>query len=255
MLEGRALSFSYGSRAAVRDVGITVEAGKLTCLIGPNGSGKSTLLSLLGGLLKPGAGAVSLDGKPLSLFSGRALARRISFVPQSAATAFDFTVRELVLMGRSPCLRRFERPGRADEEAARRAIERMGLTALTDRPAAALSGGEWQRVLTARALCQNTPVMLLDEPTASLDIAYQLAVLKLLKELALEGRAVAVVLHTLPLALHYADTLYLLHGGRMAASGRPEEVLTQENLLSVYGIHGKIVGLPDGTREFVPEYP
>ncbi len=158
-------------------------------------------------------------------------------------------------MGRSPYLKPLERPKQADEQAAERAIDRMGLSALSDRPATELSGGEWQRVLIARALCQDTPVLLLDEPTASLDIAYQLSVLKLLKELSQEGRAVALVLHTLPLALHYADTLYLMHGGRPAASGTPQSVLTEDNLLSVYDIHGKIVDLPSGMQEFIPEYP
>ncbi len=255
MLEGKGLSFAYGGQSAVRDADITVQAGKLTCLIGPNGSGKSTLLSLLGGLLKPKSGCITLNGKPLSLFSRRELAQSLAFVPQSAQTAFDFTVREIVLMGRSPYLKPLERPNRADEQAAERALDRMGLSALSDRPATDLSGGEWQRVLIARALCQDTPVLLLDEPTASLDIAYQLSVLKLLRELSLEGRAVALVLHTLPLALHYADTLYLMHKGRLIASGTPQNVLTEDNLLSVYGIHGNIVDLPNGMQEFVPKYP
>ncbi|HUM61036.1 MAG TPA: ABC transporter ATP-binding protein, partial [Clostridia bacterium] len=229
MLECRNLSFSYGEKPVLQNISLAFEDGRVSCLIGPNGSGKSTLLSLLSGLRKPDAGQVLLDKKPVCEYGRKERARRISYVQQSAPTDFDFTVADVVMMGRYPYLPPLGGIGTRDKECADKAMEKMGLLALAARPATALSGGEWQRVMIARAICQDTKTILLDEPVASLDLSYQLETLKYVRELAGEGRCVVVVLHALALALHYSDELFLIKDGALFAAGAPEKVLSAPN--------------------------
>ena len=254
MLECRKLNFSYGEKPVLRNISLAFDDGGVSCLIGPNGSGKSTLLSLLSGLRTPDEGQVLLDNKPVCEYGRKERARRISYVQQSAPTDFDFTVADVVMMGRYPYLPPFGSMGTKDKECADKAMEKMGLLDLATRPATALSGGEWQRVMIARAICQDTKTILLDEPVASLDLSYQLETLKYVRELAGEGRCVVIVLHALALALHYADELFLIRDGELFASGVPETVLSTENIMAVYGAKAGVERLEDGRLEFVPRY-
>jgi iron complex transport system ATP-binding protein len=228
--------FAVGDRWLVRGATLTVGAGQLVALVGPNGSGKSTLLRLLGGLWTPSAGAVTLDGAPLIRLPRRAVARAVTLVPQDTHIAFPFSVREIVAMGRHAHLGRFEREGPADHEAIARALARADVAALADRDATALSGGERQRVLIARSLATEARHLLLDEPTASLDVAHALDVLALCRRLADDGHAVAVALHDLNLARRFATDAVLLRGGEVAAAGPAAQVLTPAAVGEVFDV-------------------
>lgn len=233
--------FSYGDRLAIRDASCAFEQGRVTGLIGPNGSGKTTLVQIASGELRPSAGAVLFGGRPVRELSAKRRAQRIAVVPQRANLEFDFTVLDMVLMGRQPHLARFEREGERDLQLAHAAMEALGIAHLQARNARALSGGEWQRVLIARALCQDTDVLLLDEPVSSLDIRHQMEVLAVIRNLARDrGVTVAVVLHDLNLAAHYCDSLVLMDGGAPASLGSAAEVLTSDAMRKVYGIEARI---------------
>ena len=209
------------TRAGVHGVTLQVAAGRLIGIIGPNGSGKTTLLRLLGGLARPSSGRVLLDGRDLRSVSRRGLARRISVVPQETRLAFDFTVQEIVLMGRFPHLGPFEMEGRDDVEIAREALRSTGTLDLAGRPFATLSGGEKQRAIIAGALAQAADLMLLDEPTAALDPGYQLEIAALLRGLNAErGVTMAVATHDLNLAAGLCTSLVLLREGRVSFQGR-----------------------------------
>jgi iron complex transport system ATP-binding protein len=205
-------------------------------LIGPNGSGKSTLLRLLAGVWAPSEGTVTLDGAPLPRRRRRELARAVTLVPQDTHVAFAFSVREIVAMGRHAHLGRFDREGAADREAIARAMARADVAALADRDATALSGGERQRVLIARSLATEARHLLLDEPTASLDVAHALDVLALCRRLADEGHAVAVALHDLNLARRFATDAVLLRGGAVVAAGPAADVLTPAAVGEVFDV-------------------
>jgi len=227
---------SISGRWLVRDASISVEPGRLLALLGPNGSGKSTLLRLLAGVWAPSAGTVTLDGAPLAHVPRRALARAVALVPQDTHIAFAFSVREIVAMGRHAHLGRFERERAADREAIAQAMARADVTAVADRDATALSGGERQRVLIARSLATEARHLLLDEPTASLDVAHALDVLALCRRLADDGHAVAVALHDLNLARRFATDAVLLRDGAVVASGPVDRVLTPALVGDVFGV-------------------
>jgi iron complex transport system ATP-binding protein len=237
-LEARGLTFRYHDavQPAVRDLDVAVPAGCFYAVLGPNGSGKSTLTRLLLGVLPPGGGEVRYAGRTVSAWERRALARRVGVVAQGEEAAFPMTVRELVAMGRYPHLGPWRREGAADRAAVERALERCEVGALAERQLGRLSGGERQRARLARALAQEPETLVLDEPTASLDVAHEMAIFELLAGLARNGGAtVLVVTHNLNLAARYADRLLLLDGGAMAAEGVPEVVLTKETVERVYG--------------------
>lgn len=230
-----------GDVHALRDVTVDVPRGSLRGLIGPNGCGKSTLLKVLAGVLDPTAGQVTLDGRDLRTLPRRAVARRIALVPQETHPAFDYTVMEMVLMGRHPHLGLFALEGPADFAIARDALEATGARHLASRQYMTLSGGEKQRVLIAAALAQAPDILLLDEPTASLDLGYQLEVAALLSRLNRE-RGVTIVLatHDLNLAATLCGTLTLLLGGRVLAEGRTSEVLTPDAVEQLYGVDADV---------------
>jgi iron complex transport system ATP-binding protein len=235
-LVARDVEFAYGSVPALRGLSLTLEPGAFVGVVGPNGSGKSTLVRLLAGYLRPRCGAVLLGGRALSRLSDRERARRIAVVQQDTPATFDFTALEVVLMGRSPHLPAFGVEGVRDRAIAHQAMQRTDTVAFAARPLGALSGGERQRVLLARALAQETPILLLDEPTAHLDLNFQIEALQLLRELHAErGATVLAVLHDLNLAALYCDHLVLLDKGRLAVEGPPAEVLTADRLAEVYG--------------------
>jgi iron complex transport system ATP-binding protein len=243
-LEG--VTVTLGGRQVVREVSADVEAGEWVALIGPNGAGKTSLLRAVAGLL-PCDGTVSLDGVSLDGLGRRERAKRLALVPQEPRTPPWLTVAEYVLMGRTPYLRPLAREGEADREAAARALTRLDLDELAERTLGTLSGGERQRVVVARALAQEAPIVLLDEPTASLDIGHQQQALDLLDALrASEGLTLVAAMHDLTLAAQYADRVLLLDAGRVVADGAPAEVLTEEALARHYGARVRVVALDDG---------
>ncbi len=232
-LDVRGVAVDLSGRRIVRDVALEVAPGEVVGLIGPNGSGKSTLLRAVYRMLRPAAGLVALGGDDVWRLSARESARRTAVVVQEAPGEFEFTVGEVVLMGRTPHKGRLQGDTRADEEIARGALARVGMAAFAGRAFNTLSGGEKQRALIARALAQEPRLLVLDEPTNHLDIRFQLEVLELVRGL---GVTILVTLHDLNLAASYCDRLYLLCEGRIEAAGRPEEVLTPALVGAVFGV-------------------
>ncbi len=233
-LEARGLRFSYGRQAVIDDVSLSCAPGELVGVIGPNGSGKSTLLRLLSGVLRPAAGEVLAYGRRLGSYSLRELAQTIAVVPQETAIEFPFSVTEVVLMGRSPHLGGFAFEDDRDLQAACDAMQRTGVLDLARRPIHELSGGERQRVILARALAQQTSILLLDEPAAFLDIRHEVEIYDLLQDLQREGKSIISVLHDLNLAALYCDRVALLNRGRLVRIGPPSEVITYAALTEVY---------------------
>ena len=234
-------SFGYGGAFALKDVSVTVAAGSLTGLLGPNGSGKTTLLKLFCGVLQPQGGRVLLGNRPLPSLSRRELARHVAIVPQETHPAFEYSALEMVLMGRHPHLGAFELEGPADHEIAFAALEATGTTSLASRSYMTLSGGEKQRVIIASALAQQTELLLLDEPTASLDLGYQLEVASLLGRLNRE-RGVTMVLatHDLNLAASLCDRLVIMRDGCVLAEGETRTVLTGETVRRLYDVDADV---------------
>jgi iron complex transport system ATP-binding protein len=224
------VDFRYGEKPVLQQVSLGLPRGHFLGLVGPNGSGKTTLLRLAAGLLKPLSGRVMLAGRSLEEMGRAQIARQLALLPQSANLPPSFTVWELVLMGRTPYVGFLGRETPADIAAVERAIAMARCEQLADRRAEELSGGERQRVLLARALAQEPEVLLLDEPTAHLDLQHQIGVLELVSEMAREGLAVLAVFHDLNLAACYCDRLAMLSEGRLIAEGAPEKVLTRELL-------------------------
>jgi len=222
---------------ALRDVSVSIAPGSLTGLLGPNGCGKTTLLKLLSGVLKPDLGSVQLGQRELRLLSPRAIAQQIAVVPQETHPAFDFTVLEMVLMGRHPHLGAFQLEGPGDLAISGEALAATGTAHLSARAYMTLSGGEKQRVVIASALAQKPKVLLLDEPTASLDLGYQLEIATLLRQLNQE-RGVTMVLatHDLNLAAALCDTLVMVREGRVLMQGPTRDVLTSATVQQLYGV-------------------
>jgi iron complex transport system ATP-binding protein len=235
-LEAREITAGYDRSKDVLDaVSVAVETGQFVGLLGPNGSGKSTLLRVLTRVLPPRLGKVWLDGKEVERWTTLEIARRVAFVPQQESAAFDFTVREIVLMGRYPHRARFRGETAEDYALVAQALEETDALHLQDRPVTELSGGEHRRVLLARALAQQTPLLLLDEPTAHLDVTHQVALLSKVQTLCHEeGKGALAALHDLNQAAEFCDRLVLLCRGKVVAEGTPEEVLTPDNLRRAY---------------------
>jgi iron complex transport system ATP-binding protein len=239
MLKASDLAFAYDHQRARRPVldgvSMDVERGDVIGLLGPNGSGKTTLLRLLAGILRPAAGNISLDGTSIAGRGRRDLARRIAVVPQETHSTFDFTVLDIVLMGRYAHLAPFELEGPSDVTIARQALTATGTAHLESRLFSTLSGGERQRVVIAGALAQTSDVLLLDEPTASLDLGYQFEIAALLKRLNVERRTTMVVsTHDLNFAASLCTRLVLLLNGQVVAQGPTSEVLTAANIRAVF---------------------
>ena len=234
-------SVAYDGTRAVADVSAEVAAGSWVALIGPNGAGKSSLLRAVAGLV-PHAGTIRLDGVPISSLRRRRLARLVAYLPQRPAVPDSMTVADYVLLGRTPYISYFGTEGRRDLEVSTAILNRLELSPLSDRSLGSLSGGELQRALLGRALAQEAPVLLLDEPTTALDIGHQQQVLELLDELRTERRlTVLSAMHDLTLAGQFADRLVLLGGGRVVADGPPEEVLTPNLIGRHYGADVRVV--------------
>lgn len=254
-LRAEAVDFAYGDRKVLSGVTANFEPGRMSGIIGPNGSGKSTLIKLLSGEFTPAAGRVLIGGAPIGTIKLGALTRMISVVPQSLSLDFDFTVMDVVLMGRMPYIGRLGSESEEDIAIAERAMRDMGVYHLADRPVPAISGGEWQRVIVARALCQQTGIMLLDEPVSNLDIAHQLDVLRKVRALVSEKSRTAVcVLHDLNLASHFCDDLVLMREGKVFACGSPAQVLTESAVREVYGVRVSISTDEQGRPTVTPDY-
>src|SRR5512142_2728202 len=256
MLKIEHMTVTYGARRVLRDVSLEVPRGQVTALIGPNGSGKSTLIRAVSGVIPVQGGSVTVDGRALSELSTMERARYLAVVPQARNMPPAFSVYETILLGRTPYLGWLGRAGEHDHERVRYALERTQLAPLAERMVGELSGGEQQRVLLGRALAQDTPVLLLDEPTTHLDLQHREGLVHLVRELAVSRElAVLMVLHDLNLASLYADRVSLLVDGEIQATGTPAVVLTEERLSQVYHVpvhiiphpqYGNPLILPDG---------
>ncbi len=240
-----------GTRSVLRGADLELSQGELVGLIGANGAGKTTLLRVGTRVLRADAGRVHVGGVAIEQLSRRALARALAIVPQDTQIPFPFRVGELVLMGRSPHLGLLGFEGRADVDRARDAMERVGISELADRTVFDLSGGERQLVMVARALTQDPSVLLMDEPTAFLDLRHRIDVLRVVRDFVSRGRSAIVVSHDLNLAARYCDRIALLTAGRVRALGPPAEVLTAALLEEAYGIEVHVATAPDGAPVIV----
>jgi len=230
------ISCSYGNLPILKNLSFSVQKGDFFIVIGPNGSGKTTLMKVISGILKPQKGNLEILGRPLRGYARKALAKTVAFVPQMVSADFPFTVIEVILMGRSPHLGILGLEQEIDLEIAKQAIAFTGVEHLANRKMDQLSGGELQRVFLARAICQEPQIMLLDEPTASLDLAHQGKIMDLMEKLKKEkGVTIVMVSHDVNLAAMYADRLLLLKEGKIVSCGLPGEVLTYQTLEEAYG--------------------
>jgi iron complex transport system ATP-binding protein len=235
-VEIRDLVFSYGENKVLDSISLAVERGEMVGILGPNGSGKTTLLKIVSAVLR-GEGEIKLAGKAIQSYHRRELSRLFAVVPQESAIAFPYTVAEIVLMARATFHSPLAFEGEADLKVARKSMEQTDTWLLADRYLHELSGGEKQRVMIARALAQEPQLILLDEPSAFLDLKHQVQILDLLRELNREqGLTIIAALHDLNLAGHYFNRLVMLEGGKIYLDGTPASVLTEQTIFDVYGI-------------------
>lgn len=253
-LQAAALTLRYEQRTVSSDLSLDIPDGAFTVIVGPNACGKSTLLRALSRLLAPTAGQVLLDQRPISERPARELARQLGLLPQSATAPDGITVADLVARGRYPHQSFLRQWSRADEQAVNEAMAATGVTELAERSLHELSGGQRQRVWIAMVLAQQTPILLLDEPTTWLDIAHQIELLELLADLNRQGRTIVAVLHDLNQACRYATHLVAMKDGAIVASGAPAEVFTEDLVQRVFGLASVIIDDPvTGTPLLVPK--
>ena len=236
----QSLSYRVDAQELLDSVDLGVDSGRMVGLIGPNGAGKSTLLRAISGILRCQDGSISLEGRDLLLLTAKEVAKGLALVPQIAPYTHGFTAMELVLMGRYPHLSRFQVEGKADNQIA---LDAMGMTEtdrFANRTLDTLSGGERQRVFVARALAQQPRILLLDEPTSNLDVLHQLMVLDLVRQLVDDGLTAVAAFHDLSMAARYCDKLVVLSGGRVVASGSPEDVLKPSLIESVFKVRAAV---------------
>ncbi|ETW93249.1 MAG: hypothetical protein ETSY1_40045 [Candidatus Entotheonella factor] len=244
-LDVQDLAFTYRDQPVFEHVSFDLQPGEVVGLVGPNGSGKSTLLRLLLGVLPANRGRILLDGAPICHLSRKAIARHAAFVPQDTAIDAAFTARDIVAMGRHPYLGRFQSETPDDHAAIAWALTATSTQALSTRLVRELSGGERQRVMLARALAQQAPLLLLDEPTANLDIAHQLDMLSQVHAVVKDDRCALIAMHDFNLAARFCDRMLMLANGRLVAQGKPEAVITEEHLATYFHIRAKVRWEPD----------
>ena len=254
-IEVKNLSFSYGDRPVLQDISFSVGKGEFLSILGPNGVGKSTLFRCVLGLLSGYTGTVCVDGVDARTFSIREAARHIAYIPQSSRSVFNYSVFDIILMGRTSGLHPFRSPGKKDKELCHWALEKVGIPHLRDRCFHRLSGGEQQLVLIARALVQKAPILMLDEPTANLDFGNQLLVLEQAKSLAREGYTVIQTTHHPEQSYMYSDRILAIQNGRVLTEGMPKAVLTEETIRALYGVDVQVVSLyHDSARICIPAH-
>lgn len=254
LLDIENLSLSLDKKRILSGISLSITSGSFTCITGPNGSGKTTLMKGIAGLLTPESGRILLEGNDTRSLGAKKIARKVAYVPQDTVIDFEFRAIDIVMMGRSPHIGRFSTESRRDCEIARESMELTGTWELRDKSIKGMSGGERQRVMVARALAQEPKLLLLDEPTSSLDIHHQIELLDVLKELSKSrGMAIAAAIHDLNLAVQYGDKALLLDKGSMYAWGEPESVLSRENVSKVYGVDIYIIENPlTGKPHIIP---
>jgi iron complex transport system ATP-binding protein len=255
MFEIKSLTVTYNGHEILKDISLTIAPGEIFALVGPNGAGKSTLIKTISGVLTPKSGSIHIDNVDIATLSSIQRARHLAVVPQARELPRAYTVFDTVLLGRTPYLGWLGQAGEKDHALIQLALDRTQTSSLATRRINQLSGGEQQRVLLARALAQDTPIMLLDEPTTHLDLEHQTNLLNLVCQLATEqDLTVLMVLHDLNLAALYADQVAVLVAGRIQAQGTPEEVLTPQTLTSVYNVPVNVISHPEyGTPLVLPE--
>jgi iron complex transport system ATP-binding protein len=244
-IEAKGLDFYYNSTKVIHNISMLLRQGEFLGIIGPNGAGKSTLLRLLCGILQPGKGEIALFGTAMSSQAHKTIARQVAFVPQETHFTLNFTVEDIVRMGRYPYKRPFQREDQEDRETVEYALEAAEVAGLATRTINSLSSGERQLVVIARALAQAPKVMLLDEPTSHLDLHHQHTIMELLKKLNNRGISITVVHHDLNLASLYCKNLILLHQGKIHAAGTPVDLITKDTMKDVYGTDVTILRHPE----------
>jgi len=254
VLEVSDLSAGYGEKIVLRDISFTLKKGELVCLIGPNGSGKTTLIRAIGGFADVLHGEILLNGGSLLKMSLRERAKKIAVVPQNTYLEFPYRAYDVVMMGRMPYISRFRGETRDDADAVREAMEMTGTYELRERRIGELSGGERQRVIIARALAQKPEILLMDEPTAHLDINYQIEIFSLMKKLT-NSAGILCSIHDVNLAAEFADRILMMYQGRIVAEGSPEDVITEENIRRVFRIEMRVSRNPFTGRIYVSRVP
>ena len=252
-IEVKDLSFSYGDHAVLHNISFSVGKGEFLSILGPNGVGKSTLFRCVLGLLSGYTGTVTVDGTDARSFSIREAAKHIAYIPQSSRPVFNYSVFDIVLMGTTSGLSPFRSPSRSDSERCAWALEKVGIAHLSQRCFHRLSGGEQQLVMIARALVQNAPCLMLDEPTANLDFGNQLLVLEQARALAREGYTVIQTTHHPEQSYLFSDRILAIQNGQVLIEGTPPEVLTEQTMRALYGVDVEIVSLyQDKARICIP---
>lgn len=252
MLEVRALTFGFPGRTVGSGVSFTLGRGEVLCVLGPNGGGKTTLFRTILGLLEKHSGFIGFDGRAIEELSREQIARQAGYVPQGHSAYFAFTLREFVLMGRTSRLGAFASPGRVDREIAERALQSLGIGHLAGKPVTEISGGERQLALVARALAQEPRLLVMDEPTASLDFGNQIRVLEKITALASSGISILFSSHDPDQAFLSAQRVLLLREGRALEIGTPQEVIRADTLKRLYGVDVQIVAVEGGRHACLP---
>ena len=245
LLQAKDVSVRIGEAIIVEKAAVALQPGQLVALVGPNGAGKTTLIRALAGLL-PAQGDIALTGKPLAALDARERARKVAYLPQGHVFHWPMQVDAVVALGRHPHTDPFSQPSPADRDAVARAMARTGIEAFAARRVTTLSGGERARVALARALATEAPVLLADEPTASLDPRHQLVVMQLLRQAAHDGGAVLAILHDLALAARFADRVLVMDKGRIVAEGAPGEALSPQRIADVFGVEAIALDTGEG---------
>lgn len=254
-LNVRNLSFAYGEHPVLKDISFDLQPGEFLSVLGPNGVGKSTLFRCMLGLHEPSSGTVSIDGEDISRMSAAALAKKIAYIPQSHNPVFNFSVLDMVLMGTTAQLGSFSSPGKAEIKLAEDALERLGIADLASRSYGNISGGERQLTLIARAIAQQAKILVMDEPSASLDFGNRIKVMQTVRSLIRDGYCVIQSTHDPEQAYMYSDNILALHSGQVLAWGRPADTVTEQVISKLYSIDVEVCSLRgDDVRVCVPAH-
>lgn len=241
MIKVQDLEFYYGNKKILDNISFEVESGEILGILGPNGSGKTTLLNVLNGVLKKKNGDIFIKNKKIEDYSRKELAKIMAILPQDMSPSFDFTVYEIVSMGRYPHLGLLDSFSEKDEKMIENAMEITDVLKFKNKSIREISGGERQRVFIARAIAQEPEIILLDEPTSNLDLKYQIEILDIIEKMRKEGKTIIISMHDVNLAIKYCSRLALLSSGKIYAIGKPDEIIDEKSISEVYGIEGKII--------------